>query len=367
MMTGRRKRWQFSLAIILVLALADGSYVLSELSAVTVADVALSKAPNRQTSLEEGAKKEGKLLWYTTLIVNQALKPLKEAFEKKYPFVQVDFHRADSEQLAQRMLAEYQAKKYDVDMLDGTSTIVMLKKAGFIQRFDSPLLREYPAKLKDAQGYWAVPNVYFMTLGYNTKLVKPNEVPKTAQDLLNPKWRGKMIWSTSGGSGAPIFIGNTLISMGQEAGTAYLKKLASQNIAKSTASNRAVLDMVIAEEYAIAINIFNYHAVISRSAGAPVDWQALEPVPGQVKTLGLAKNSPHPHSAMLMIDFLLSKDGQKIFQEADYLPAHPDVAAKSVDLKPGGGKFTKVNYMGPELLFDKEEQWVDLFQKLFFK
>ena len=336
-------------------------------AAATVEDVALIKAPNRQSLLEEGAKKEGKLLWYTTLIVNQALKPLKEAFEKKYPFVQVEFHRADSEQLAQRMLVEYQAKRFDVDMLDGTSTIVMLKKAGFIQRFASPLLRDYPARLKDGQGYWAVPNVYFMTLGYNTKLVKPNEVPRTLNDLLLPKWQGKMIWSTSGGSGAPIFIGNTLMTMGQEAGMNYLKKLAAQNVAKSTASNRAVLDMVIAEEYAIAINIFNYHAVISRSAGAPVDWQALEPVPGQVKTLGLAKNAPHPHAAMLMIDFLLSKEGQKIFQEADYLPAHPEVPAKAADLKPGGGKFSKVNYMGPELLFDKEEQWVELFQKLFFK
>jgi iron(III) transport system substrate-binding protein len=336
-------------------------------AAATVEDVALNKSSNRQSLLEDGARKEGKLLWYTTLIVNQALKPLKEAFEKKYPFVQVEFHRADSEQLAQRMLAEYQAKKYDVDVLDGTSTIVMLQRAGFIQRFASPLLRDYPAKLKDGQGYWAVPNVYFMTLGYNSKLVKPNEVPKTLNDLLLPRWKGKMIWSTSGGSGAPIFIGNTLITLGQEAGMNYLKKLAAQNVAKSTASNRAVLDMVIAEEYAIAINIFNYHAVISRGAGAPVDWQALEPVPGQVKTLGLAKNAPHPHAALLFIDFLLSKEGQKIFQEVDYLPAHPDVPAKVADLKPGGGKFSKVNYLGPELLFEKEEQWVELFQKLFFK
>jgi ABC-type Fe3+ transport system substrate-binding protein len=362
-----KRSWRKRAALIFLAVVLAIQAAASDPAAATVEDVALTKAPNRQSLLEEGAKKEGKLFWYTTLIVNQALKPLKEAFEKKYPFVQVEFHRADSEQLAQRMLVEYQAKRFDVDMLDGTSTIVMLKKAGFIQRFASPLLRDYPARLKDGQGYWAVPNVYFMTLGYNTKLVKPNEVPRTLNDLLLPKWQGKMIWSTSGGSGAPIFIGNTLMTMGQEAGMNYLKKLAAQNVAKSTASNRAVLDMVIAEEYAIAINIFNYHAVISRSAGAPVDWQALEPVPGQVKTLGLAKNAPHPHAAMLMIDFLLSKEGQKIFQEADYLPAHPEVPAKAADLKPGGGKFSKVNYMGPELLFDKEEQWVELFQKLFFK
>ena len=333
----------------------------------SIEEVALLTRPDRQKILEEGAKKEGKLLWYTTLIVNQALKPLKEAFETKYPYVQLDFHRADSEQLAQRMLAEYQAKKYDVDILDGTSTIVMLRRAGHMQRYFSPQLRDYPARLKDKDGYWSVPNVYFMTLGYNTKLVKPNEVPKTLNDLLDPKWKGKMVWSTSGGSGAPIFLGNVLLTLGEEKGMAYLKRLATQNIAKSTASARAVLDMVIAEEFAIAINIFNYHAVISKTAGAPVDWQAIEPVPAQVKTLGLAKHAPHPHAALLLIDFLLSKDGQKIFQEADYLPAHPDVPAKVADLKAGAGRFSRANFISPEMLLEKEEKWVELFQKLFFK
>jgi ABC-type Fe3+ transport system substrate-binding protein len=362
------KRGRRKLAALIFLAVLMAIHATAREPAVaTVEEVALNKAPNRQNILEEGARKEGKLLWYTTLIVNQALKPLKDAFEKKYPFVQVEFHRADSEQLAQRMLAEYQAKRYDVDVLDGTSTIVMLKKAGYMQRYSSPQLSAYPARLKDPQGYWSVPTVYFMTLGYNTKLVAANEVPKTLNDLLHPKWKGKIIWSTSGGSGAPLFLGNTLITLGEEKGMAYLRQLATQNIAKSTASARAVLDMVIAEEFAIAINMFNYHAVISRAAGAPVDWQAIEPVPGPVKTLGLAKNSPHSHAAMLLIDFLLSKDGQKIFQEADYLPAHPDVPAKVANLKAGGGKFSKVNYMGPELLFEKEEQWVELFQKLFFK
>ena len=335
--------------------------------ALTVDEVALLKGPDRQKVLEEGAKKEGRILWYSTLIVNQALRPIKDAFEKKYPFVQVEYYRADSDQLAQKMISEYQAKRFDVDVLDGTSTIVLIKKAGYLQRFFSPLLDDYPANLKGADGYWAVPNVYFMTLGYNTKLVKPNEVPGSLNDLLNPRWKGKMIWSTSGGSGAPIFIGNTLMTMGEEKGMAYLMSLAKQGVAKTTASNRAVLDMVIAEEYAIAINIFNYHAVISRKAGAPVDWQALEPVPGQVKTLGLAKNAPHSHASMLLIDFLISKDGQKLLQELDYLPAHPEVSAKTPNLKPGGGKFTQVNYIGPEVLFDKEQQWSDLFQKLFFK
>jgi ABC-type Fe3+ transport system substrate-binding protein len=335
--------------------------------ALSVEEVALSKGENRQKILEDGAKKEKKLQWYSTMIVNQSLRPIKDAFEKKYPFVQVEYYRADSDLIAQRIISEYQAKRFDVDIMDGTSTTAPLKKAGFLQRFFSPQLRDYPAQLKDPEGYWAVPNVYFMTLGYNTHLVKPGEVPRSLNDLLSPKWAGKMIWSTSGGSGAPVFLGNTLMTMGEEKGMAYLQQLSKQNVAKSTASNRAILNMVIAGEYAIAINIFNYHAVISRNTGAPVDWQALEPVPGQVKTLGLAKNAPHPHASMLLVDFLLSKEGQNLLRDLDYLPAHPEVPAKVPDLKPGGGKFTKVNYIAPELLAEKEGIWVELFQKFFFK
>ncbi len=338
-----------------------------EAGALTVEEVALLKGPDRQKVLEQGAKKEGKLLWYSTLIVDQVVRPVKEAFEKEYPFIQVEYFRGNSERVAQRMITEYQAKRYDVDIVDGTGSPTMVKKAGFLGRFFSPHLSEYPAELKDPQGYWGVTNVYFMTLGYNTRQVKSGEVPKSWDDLLNPKWRGKMMWSTSRGSGAPVFVGNILTTLGKEAGMAYLQKMAKQNVAKSTASARNVLDLVIAGEFPIAINIFNHHTVISRKAGAPAEWQPLEPVAGLVNTVGLAKNAPHPHAAMLFLDFVLSKKGQSVFQRVDYLPAHPELPAKETELKPGGGRFKKANYINPEVHFEKGNDWVDLFQNLFLK
>lgn len=335
--------------------------------ALTVEQIALFKGPNRQKALEQGARKEGKVLWYSTLIVDQLLRPVKAAFEKEYPFLQVDFFRGNTERVAQKVIEEYQARRYDVDIVDGTGSPTMVRKAGFMQRFWSPSLAEYPPELKDPQGYWGVTNLYFMTLGYNTRMAKPNEVPKSWEDLLNPKWKGQMIWSTSRGSGAPVFIGNILMAMGQKAGVVYLERLAKQNIAKSTASARALLDLVIAGEYPIAINIFNHHAAISRQAGAPAEWQPIEPVAAPVNSIGLAKSAAHPYAAMLFLDFVLSKKGQTVFQEVNYLPAHPGVPAKEVGLKPGGGRFKKANYINPDLQFDKVDEWVDLFQKLFVK
>ena len=343
------------------------SCMLRSSSAASVEEIAMMKSPDRQKLLVEGAKKEGKVSFYTGLIVDQVVRPLKEGFEKEYPFLQVDFFRGNSENIARRVLTEYQAKRYDVDVISGSAATSMVQRAGLMQRFYSPHLAEYPAELKDSKGFWGSTNIYFMTLGYNTRNVKAHELPKTYEDLLNPRWKGQMMWSTSRGSGAPQFIGNIFLTMGQEPGKAYLQKLRGQNIAKSTASARQILDLVIAGEYPLAVQIFNHHAYISKAAGAPVEWQPLEPVTATINTIGLAKNSPRPHAAMLFLDFLLSKKGQKIVQVSNYLPSHPEIPALQADLKPGGGRFKKANYINPDVLYDQGNEWVEYFQSQFLK
>ena len=236
-----------------------------------------------------------------------------------------------------------------------------------MQRFFSPYLAEYPPDLKDAQGFWGVANLYFFALGYNTRMVKPIEVPKTYDDLLNPRWKGQMMWSTGRGAGAPLFIGNIFQTMGQEAGKAYLQKLKAQNIAKTTASSRQVVDLVIAGEYPIGLQIFAHHPYISKLAGAPTDWQPLEPVAATIHTIGLTKYAAHPHATMLLIDFVLSKRGQKVIQASNYLPAHPEIPALQADLKPGGGRYKRVNYFNPDVQYDKGNEWVDYFDNNFLK
>lgn len=363
-----KKRWSMIVSVCMILATTLAASSLTGVSlAATVESIAMMKSSDRQKALVEGAKKEGKVSFYTGLIVDQVVRPLKDAFEKEYPFVHVDFFRGNSEAVAQRVLIEYQAKKYEVDVISGSAATGMVQRAGYMQRFYSPELAAYPAEVKDPKGFWGSTNVYFMTLGYNTRNVKASELPKTYEDLLNPRWKGQMMWSTSRGSGAPQFIGNILLTMGTEKGKAYLQKLKAQNIAKSTASARQILDLVIAGEYPIAVQIFNHHAYISKTAGAPVEWQPLEPVTATNNTIGLAAYAPHPHAAMLFLDFLLSKKGQKVVQLANYLPAHPEMPALQADLKPGGGRFKKANYLSPEILFDKGNEWVDYFQSQFLK
>ena len=335
--------------------------------ATTSADIATYRGSDRQQRLEEGARREGKLVWYTTLIVNQAVRPLAEAFQKKYPFIEVEHWRGNSNDVTQRVIQEYQANRFDVDLVDGTTTPPFLRERGMVQPFYSPLLEEYPAHLKDRDGYWATTNLYFMTAGYNTRLVSKQEVPKTYQDLLDPKWRGKMAWSTSSGSGGPSFVGNVLETMGQDQGMAYLTQLARQDIRNMDISARAVLDQAIAGEFPIALQIFNHHAVISAQSGAPSDWQPLEPVPAYSGINLLAKQAPHPHAALLFLDFVLAEDGgQQVLREVDYLPSHPRVEAKVPALKPEHGGF-KANFISPERAFEKDREWTHVYEQLFVR
>ncbi len=333
--------------------------------AASIEEIALMKSADRQEILAEGAKQEGRVMFYTGLIVNQVVRPLKAAFEKKYPFINVEFFRGNSSRISQKLLSEYQADRYDVDVLSGSTATSVVQQAGYMQKFISPELARYSDELKDPNGFWGVTNVYFLTPAYNTRMVKPNEVPKSYQDLLHPRWKGRMIWSTSSSSGGPMFIGNVLRTMGDESGKVFLHKLKSQKIAKTTASNRQVVDQVVAGEYALALHIFNHHVYISQKKGAPVEWFTLGPATATVSTIGLLNKSPNPHAAMLFIDFLLSEEGQKVFQAADYLPADPAIPALQADLKPGGGRFQKANVFSPETLFEKTNKWSDYFEKEF--
>jgi len=121
----------------------------------------------------------------------------------------------------------------------------------------SPSAGKIPADLKDQQGYWISILLYVFSPGINTTLVSKEQAPKTYQDLLDPRWRGKMAWNPGSIAGALGFVGATLTSMGDARGIDYLKALSAQRIVNIEASSRAILDQVIAGEYPIGLMMFN--------------------------------------------------------------------------------------------------------------
>ena len=323
-------------------------------------------APSAQAAddtLYQAAKKEGAVVWYTSLIVNQAVRPLIEAFSKKYPGIDVRYARGDSGPNAIKVINEARANKVEGDVFDGIATTPPLLKAGLVEKFVAGEADKYPAALRDPEGRWNALVLYFLTPGVNTQLVGKDEI-KTAQDLLNPKWQGKIAWSNEPSSGAPVYVGSVLQAMGEDKGMAFLRALAKQDIVNVDATNRAILDQVILGQYAIALSIFNHHAVLSAQKGAPVTWLKVEPIPAPFHSIGLVKNAPHPNAAKLLIDFLLSEEGQRDFADVGYLPAMPSVPAQTPEVKPEAGGFT-ANYISPASMTENIDRWVKIKKELF--
>lgn len=334
--------------------------------AIAAALTTLAAGPARAADpqLVAAAKKEGEVVWYTTLIVKQVVRPMVAAFEKKYPGIRVRYTRANSTQTAVKLLNEGRAHRVYADVFDGTSTEPPLERAGLVAKWVPAEAKMYPPEYKDRDGYWVAANLYFLTPGYNTNLVKKADVPRTLDDLLNPRWKGKMVWNASSTSSGPGFIGNILTYMGEKKGMAYLRKLSKQHIVAMEASARKVLDTVIAGEYPIALQIFNHHCVISAKKGAPVNWIPMNPVTSLVSPVALLKDAPHPAAGKLLISFILSKEGQTVFQKANYLPALPSVPAKVPSLKPKEGGF-KANVLTPKQVAADLPKWKKVFNQLF--
>jgi ABC-type Fe3+ transport system substrate-binding protein len=325
------------------------------------------RGADREQRILDGAHKEGQVTIYSSMIVDQALLPLVKGFEAKYPFVKAQYVRDDPPQQLQKVMAEARAGRMVVDVLESTGLEVPIRNANIDQPFWSPEIEAYDKAHTDPQSFWAPTRTSYLGACYNTNLVKPADVPKSFQDFLDPKWKGKIAWSSTV-IGAMLFITGVRNFMGEEKALGYLKQLAEQNIAPIASANRVVVDRVMAGEYALCLDAFLHHPIISARNGAPVAPLPLDPVITVVSSVMLPKAPPHPYSAMLFIDYLLSKEGQQRLQAADYLPARPGVPASSDldEIVP-----TKVglheNFISPEKMNADLAKSRALYQELFAK
>jgi iron(III) transport system substrate-binding protein len=330
-------------------------------------------------ALIAAAQKEGKAVWYTTLIVDQFVRPLTEAFEKKYG-IKVDYIRADMTEVGLRVLNEGRAGKMLADVFDGFSQVTSLDKEGFVEHWLPDAAKRFPKALYDPDGRWVASNLYVLTPGFNTDLVPKGSEPKTFEDLLDPKLKGRIVWSSNvSPSGAAGFIGLVLLHMGDEKGMDYLRRFAKQNVTGVKLAARAVLDQVIAGEYAVALQIFNNHPGISAAKGAPVDWirlqpslAALAPVDwirlqpslAALSAVSITKPAPHPNAARLLVDFLISPEGQEIYRKADYMPVDPQIAPRDPRLRPDGVDY-KAIYLTPDQIDGALPKWAKIYDDLF--
>jgi iron(III) transport system substrate-binding protein len=276
----------------------------------------------REKILIEGAKKEGTVVWYTT----DAPKPTQvvfKAFRKKYPFMKTQFIRAKSRAILDRILTETRAGKYLFDVAKiSTETYNFYPVEKVFAAYNSPAKAAIPETMKGER--WTSLFTFIRAMGYNTNMVKKADLPKTWDDLLDPRWKGKIMFDAS----SLPEVGVLYRKIGEEKTNAYLDKLGKSGNLQIRRGRTVIANLLSAGEAPLGVTVYPYRIEAMKKKGAPVDWALLDPSPGLLQPNTIARNAPHPYSAALLYDYLLSKDGQKVYAKMRRVPSNPTVKGK---------------------------------------
>lgn len=315
----------------------------------SVSEVAQYSGSDRQAYLEKCAADEGSLTLYTSQ--NPELwEPEAAAFKKRYPKIKVHAFRAPTGDVLERFTQEEEIKRGKADVVavkaDGMLTI-----ADYLTPFESPETAAYPesAVSKDKKHVVSENNVY--GLAYNTDVVAPDEVPKTTEDLLDPKWRGKMVLSSS--TFGVDWVGLITHKYGKD----MVKKLGKQKIHTQNITSGAMAELMASGEGSLSPSVSYASVRQLQEEGAPLGWTPLDAI-SAVGEIGLSARSPHPCAGMLYIDFVLSRQGQRVAQKAYYVSARKDLPSKALhDVVP-------LDLLTITDDYNKSyEEWADLFDR----
>lgn len=264
-----------------------------------------------QSALVEGAKKEGKLVWYTSLTV---YKEMAKAFETKYPGVTVELYRAPAVNLASRILSEAQAKRYIVDTIETTpGSLMLVRDNKLLLPYNSPHLGDYPEGSKDKAPaglfYTTVDRESYAGIGYNKNAIPNADVPKSFDDLLKPALKGKIGISNEE-------MGSRVVgAMLKQKGDGFVKKLAAQDIKQYALPALGLNELIVSGEVPLSFTAVDSNVRLAAARGAPVAWLPGDLVPTNAGSLAAFLHTQHPHAALLFIDFMIGPEGQKLFSE----------------------------------------------------
>lgn len=295
---------------------------------VFAATLAPSLAFSQDTQkLIDAARKEGEIVWYTTMSSDQS-NAFMARFQQKHPYLKPSVIRLGGSALLSRVLTEAKAGKHFFDVVHGTGEIVLpLLEQGLLAAYPSPERKMIADDLKDSKGLWTSVYVNSVVLGYNRSAVKREDLPKTYEDLLHPRWKGRKICLDATYS---TWLQGLISSWGRDKALAYLRRLAEQEPVIMRGSTVRV-QLAAAGEFPLVMAYANIVQNLAEK-GAPVDWLPLEPAVVSVNTVMLGAKAAHPNAGKLLVDFSLSKEGQEKLWDFQRIPARIDVEPKPARL-----------------------------------
>jgi len=338
------RRWVLSLAML-----------VSALSAFAQ-DASLLRydGPDRAPRLIAAAQKEGSFTLYTSF-AEKDLPPLTAVFEKRYG-VKVRVWRANSEKVVQRTLAEAAARRYEVDAVHSSALeMEALHREKILQTVAPPRSTDLIEGALRPHREWIATYLSIWVQAYNTRLIAKADLPRTFQDLLDPKWKGRLGIEAN----IPEWYATVALQMGEEKGVAFFRELVSRNGISVRSGHSLLNNMVAAGEVPLALTMYQFLAEAAKRKGAEVDWFVLEPTVARMSGVGIARRAPHPNAALLFYDWMLSAEAQRVLVSLDYVPTNAQVPSPFA-----GRLFTLVD---PAVALDQGDKWRRSFEEVILK
>ena len=322
---------------------------------LALAALAALPAIAQTDALVGAAKKEGTLTLYTT-IAEKDLPVILKPFEEKYG-IKVNVWRAGTDKVLQRTIQEARANRNDVDVVHyGSPEMEALAREKILKPVDDPVQKELMPGSVPAHKRWAATILSVWVQAYNTQAVKKADLPKKWEDLLDPKWKGKL-----GIEGKDDDWFATVVQQlgGEPKGLDFFRKLADTNGISVRKGHTLLNNMVVSGEVPLALTVYNYMPQQAKDKGAPIDWFVIEPAIARSNAVGVAEKAKHPNAALLFYEYLLGPEGQRAMTSIDYVPTNTKVASPL--------KGIRIVTTDPARSLDESEKWSKLFEDVIMK
>jgi iron(III) transport system substrate-binding protein len=335
------KRWIAPLSC-LVFAAAAHAQAPADLDAVLKL-----KGEARLKALVEGAKKEGEVMVYHST-QTEDLRPVFEAFTRKYG-IKVRDWRSSSENVVQRIVSEGRAGKRDVDFIENNAPEQeALVREKLVRTMDSDHFADMREGTLPAHHQWATSTLDVFVQAYNTDRVKKSELPKSYEDLTDPRWKGRLgIEAEDWG-----WFGTIVETLGQERGLKIFRDMISTNGVSVRKGHTLLAQLVATGEIPFALTVYSYKPPQLKDRGAPIDWITIPPVIAQMHAVAVSAKATHPFAAALLFDFFLG-EGQELLAKKHFTPSSTKVPSPFANVP--------LKFIDPAENLDKQQQWIKQF------
>ena len=300
------------------------------------------------------AKKEGEVVMYTSGQQDD-MSALTKVFEQKYG-VKVTIWRSSSEKVLQRAVTEARSGRYAVDILETNGPeLEMAQREGLLQKVDSPHLRDIIPVALRPHGEWVGTRMNVFTRAYNTKSVKKDELPKSWEDLAQPRWKGRLGIEADDSE----WLAGVLAQIGEQKGVQLFRDIVKKNGISVRKGHTLLTQLVVSGEVPLSLTVYNYKAEQLKKEGAPIEWFAIGKAVARPNGVAATKRAPHPNAAALWLDFEISEEGQKILARRDFVTTNRKVETPLNRIP--------LMVVDPKVMLDEQDKWTKLYEELFLK